>query len=154
MVVRSDPDEIQASRCRPRVCLPRDVRSVSYPTIVQRAIDVAAASNGERLTVVGLCRAVGVSERTLRTAFHHVHGVSPKQFLIQRRLKEAHDALLRARGAKGAVTRIATQSGFFELGRFAGCYRHVFGVRPSETLRSTVSCGPRTPKMDPCGRSR
>jgi len=120
------------------------VQSVSYPTVVDRAIKAAAACSGERLTVSGLCRAVGVSERTMRNAFHYVHGVSPKRFLIHRRLHEAHDALLRARGAKGAVTRIATQWGFFELGRFAGLYRHLFGVRPSETLRLTVSGG--TPK--------
>ena len=118
------------------------MRSVSYPTVVHRAVDAVAACHGERLTVVGLCRAAGVSERTLRNAFHHVHGVSPKQFLIQCRLKEAHDALLRARGARGAVTRIATQSGFFELGRFAGLYRHVFGVRPSETLRRQSAAYP------------
>ncbi len=112
--------------------------SVSYPTIVSRVLRRVAAHDGESLPVVELCRTAGVSERTLRNAFHDVHGVSPTQYLIRLRLEEAHDALLRAGNARGAVTRAATQCGFLELGRFAAAYRRLFGERPSDTLRSTA----------------
>jgi len=117
--------------------------SVSYPAVVRRVLDVEAAHGGQPRAIGELSHAAGVSERTLRTAFHRVLGVSPKRYLMRHRLKEAREVLLRAGDAKGAVTRAATQCGFFELGRFAGAYRRLFGMRPSDTLRSTV-CGERS----------
>ena len=120
--------------------------SISYATIVRRVLDVMARHSDEPLAIGELCCAAGVCERikaidgvlSVRNAFHRVHGVSPKQYLIRFRLKAAHEALLRARGERGAVTRVATDYGFLELGRFAGAYRDMFGVRPSDTLRATL----------------
>jgi transcriptional regulator GlxA family with amidase domain len=112
--------------------------SIPYATIVRRALDMMTRHSGEPLAVVDLCCAAGVCERTLRNAFHRVHGVSPKQYLIRYRLEAAHEALLCAGGERGAVTRVATDYGFLELGRFAGAYRDLFGVRPSDTLRATL----------------
>lgn len=111
------------------------MRSLSRTAIVRRALVVVVAGSSDPIHITDLYRAAGVSERTLRNAFHHVLGISPKQYLIRRRLEEAHRALLEAHGARGAVTRVATTNGFFELGRFAGTYRHTFGVLPSITLR-------------------
>jgi transcriptional regulator GlxA family with amidase domain len=42
---------------------------------------------------------------------------------------------LRAAGPADDVTRIATDCGFFHLGRFAVCYRELYGESPSQTLR-------------------
>jgi len=44
-------------------------------------------------------------------------------------------ALLRADPSKATVTRIVTDHGFWELGRFSIVYRALFGESPSETLR-------------------
>ena len=112
--------------------------SIPYSTIVCRVLDVMARQSGEPLAMGELCCAAGVCERTLRNAFHRVHGISPKQYLIRYRLEAAHEALLRAQGERGAVTRVATDYGFLELGRFASAYRDMFGVRPSDTLRATL----------------
>ena len=107
----------------------------SHSQIVRRALAVVSEYSGRPPLIADLCRAAGVSERTLRNAFHDVHGLSPKQYLLRHGLEEARHALQLARGARGAVTVVATECGFFELGRFAGAYRQLFGERPSDTLR-------------------
>lgn len=92
----------------------------------------------EPITVTDLSRMAGVSERTLRAAFHDVIGVSPKRYAIKQRLEAAHAALRNADPRTTTVTDVAMTFGFFELGRFAGRYRHTFGEVPSETLRHAV----------------
>src|SRR3954453_11163349 len=108
----------------------------SHPQVVRRALAVVAESVGGPVLMSDLSRAAGVSERTLRNAFHDVVGLSPKQYLLRHGLQEARHALQLARGARGAVTLVATECGFFELGRFARAYRQLFGERPSDTLRA------------------
>jgi transcriptional regulator GlxA family with amidase domain len=44
-------------------------------------------------------------------------------------------ALLRADPSNSTVTRIVTDHGFWELGRFSVAYRALFNETPSETLR-------------------
>ena len=114
----------------------------SHAAIVTRALAAIDELLGEPVSITELSRAAGVSDRTLRNAFHDVYGLSPKQYLIRHGLEEAHAALQRAHGARGAVTYVATECGFFELGRFAGAYRQLFGELPSATLRGSAKPGP------------
>ena len=109
------------------------------PEIVARVEAFLHDNLGEPVTVGELSRVAGVSERTLRTAFHRVLGRSPKQHLIRRRLCAAHDALCAADPRATTVTDVAMACGFFELGRFAGRYRDAFGEVPSHTLRQSAS---------------
>jgi len=111
----------------------------SRPELVRRALALIERRAGEPVAIRDLCRAIGVCERTLRNAFHAVYGLSPKQYLIRHGLDEAHDALQHAVVGRGAVTHIATECGFFELGRFAAAYRRRFGERPSDTLRGATA---------------
>ena len=125
----------------------RDRTVWSMPTITARLmrseivarVDSFLRDNlGEPVTVSHLSRVAGVSERTLRAAFHDVVGISPKQHIIRQRLQAARDALRAAPPGSATVTDIAMSYGFFELGRFAGRYRHTFGEVPSSTLRHDV----------------
>ena len=106
---------------------------VNRREVVARAEAFLDAHAADSVDVAQLCRATGVSERTLRNAFNEVRGMSPKRFMLDWRLRQAHHAL--TRGHQSTVTAVATDFGFYELGRFASRYRAVYGERPSETLR-------------------
>ena len=126
----------------------RDVDTMAGPPrrlpreqLVTRVMEFLRDNLGEPVTVAELSRMVGVSERTLRAAFHDVLGLSPKQYDITARLRAARAALSQADPETTTVTNIAMTYGFFELGRFAGRYRDVFGEVPSRTLRQAgASC--------------
>ncbi len=107
---------------------------LSHPQIVRRVLTLIDHED-EPLSLSDLSRAIGASKRTIRNAFHDVYGLSPKRFLIRHKLEAVHAALLQVDHAPRAVTRAATEYGFFELGRFAGAYRRLFGELPSETVR-------------------
>lgn len=111
------------------------IQRIPRREIVNRVNAFLRDNLGEALTVAELSRIAGVSERTLRAAFHEVIGVSPKQHVISQRLQAAHAALCAADPQTTTVTDIAMTYGFFELGRFACRYRHAFGEAPSRTLR-------------------
>lgn len=111
--------------------------AASRQAIVDRAEAFIESHLGEPIAIAQLCRVTGVSERTLRSAFNDVRGKSPKRFVIDARLDRVHDALSR-RGTQASVTSVATDYGFYELGRFAGKYKAMFGERPSDTMRASV----------------
>ncbi|MDP3851460.1 MAG: helix-turn-helix domain-containing protein [Luteolibacter sp.] len=93
-----------------------------------------------------LCAATGVPERTLRDIFQSILGVSPLRYLQLRRMRQVRQALQQADRLDHSVKQIALASGFWELGRFAVEYRHLFGESPSETLGNGGgdACGPAT----------
>jgi AraC-like DNA-binding protein len=106
------------------------------PQIIKRLDAFLREHLDESIHMAQLCDVTGVSERSLRNACHAVCGTSPKRYLTRRRLEAVRVALAEARPGHDTVTRIATDYGFFELGRFAGIYTSTFGERPSDTLRS------------------
>jgi transcriptional regulator GlxA family with amidase domain len=105
-----------------------------YQQIVDRFDAVARAQLGSLGQIAELCRAAGVTQRTLSRAFHAIRGKAPSRYLHELRLTEVRQALLSNAG-EGSVTEVAMRFGFRELGRFAVDYRARFGESPSETLR-------------------
>jgi transcriptional regulator GlxA family with amidase domain len=105
--------------------------------VVARASEFLLTHATEGVRIADVSRAAGVSERTLRNAFHREHGLSPKQFDLRERLRGARRALCQLAPPR-TVTTIATEFGFFELGRFSKFYRRAFGESPSQTLRSSA----------------
>ena len=81
-----------------------------------------------------ICAAVGVPERTLRACCQDHLGMGPIHYLWLRRMHLAHKALLCSDARAATVTEIATQHGFWELGRFSVEYRSLFGEPPSASL--------------------
>ena len=101
--------------------------------LFRRAIEVYD-SMPEPPNVTALCLALRTSPRTLEAAFSACAGMGPHRFFMLRRLNRANALLCRAEPEPGTVTRIASELGFTELGRFAVRYRQLFGESPSQTL--------------------
>jgi AraC-like DNA-binding protein len=60
--------------------------------------------------------------------------MSPKRYLLLRRMHLARRALRDGAPTATTVTEIATRYGFWQFGRFAGQYRSLYGELPSVTL--------------------
>lgn len=101
-----------------------------------RALQAWVEANLERpFTREDLCRAVGVSPRTLHRLFLRRFGQPPMKHVAARRLAKARARLLERR-RDDSVTRVALECGFGHLSRFAALYRVTYGETPSESLRS------------------
>jgi AraC-like DNA-binding protein len=114
--------------------------------IVKRLYELGQEHPGKPLYVADVCKALGISQRTLHYSCFEQLGIGPKQYLLLRRLHLAHLALRRASPAGASVTQIAMGCGFWELGRFAVMYRSTFGETPSATLHGR---GASTLRWDP-----
>lgn len=104
-------------------------------TIISRFEEFLEMRCEQPVYLVDICKAIGVSERTLRAACQDQFGMSPTRYLWLRRMYLARRRLAEAAGAAISVTEIAMANGFWELGRFASEYRTLFGETPSMTLR-------------------
>lgn len=116
---------------------PADERSAHrhHARVMRRLEEVLRANPDGPLYMDDLCRATDVSYRTLYGCCAEHLGMSPKRYLLLRRMHLARQALRRGEAATATVTEIATNDGFWELGRFAVVYRSLFGESPSTTLR-------------------
>jgi AraC-like DNA-binding protein len=92
------------------------------------------ANSDRPLYIPEICAAIHVPERTLRACCLEHLGMAPKEFLIRQRMHLARRELLASTPLRTSVTGVATRFGFFQLGRFAGMYRGMFGESPSATL--------------------
>jgi AraC-like DNA-binding protein len=106
-----------------------------HDMIVVRFQDFLETHPDQPLYLAEICAAIGVAERTLRVVCEEHLGMGPIRFLSLRRMHLVHRALLRADPSTKTVTRVATDHGFWELGRFSVAYRELFGESPSESLR-------------------
>jgi AraC-like DNA-binding protein len=107
--------------------------SYRHDKIMARFEAYLEAHPREPLYLTEICAAVGASERTLRIACAKHLGIGPIRYLALRRMHLVRRALLRG-DSSTTVTRVATDHGFWELGRFAVAYRILFGETPSASL--------------------
>jgi AraC-like DNA-binding protein len=108
--------------------------TLRHDLIVARFEEFLEANPNTPLYLAEVCGAIGAAERTLRIACEEHIGMGPIRYLTLRRMHLVRRALLRA-GSSTTVTRIATDHGFWELGRFSVAYRELFGEAPSVTLK-------------------
>ena len=109
----------------------RHVRHAAH--ILDRALAFIASRQEAQVHIEDLCRVTGVSERTLRNVFSRNFGMSPHQYLMVTRLHDVRAHILDA-GPGEKVSGICADFGIWDFGRFAGQYRGLFGVLPSQEL--------------------
>ncbi len=107
--------------------------------IIARALELIEAHQGEPLFVGDLCRAAGVSERTLRNIFYEFFGIGPMRLLKAIQLHNIRIALLRADPQHGKVTHIAAEYGVSDFSLFARNYKAIYGELPSVALQTPPS---------------
>ena len=107
-----------------------------HAAVMRRFWQAVEESAGQPLYIPEICSAIQVSERTLRACCHEHLGMSPKRFLLLRRLALARRSLRKPAADITSVTEIAMRYGFWDLGRFAAEYKALFDESPSATLRA------------------
>jgi AraC-like DNA-binding protein len=118
---------------------PQDKSSLAqrrHAAVMRRFWRVVEESGGQPLYIPEICSAIQVSEGTLRACCHEHLGMSPKRYLLLRRMALARSALREQAADTTSVTDIATRYGFWDLGRFAVRYKALFDESPSATLRA------------------
>jgi AraC family ethanolamine operon transcriptional activator len=118
-----------------RVLTSMDERGGELPSltrrcrIVERAKEYVLEHADEPVQVADLCRALGVSRRTLQYCFQEVLETNPATYLRAIRLNAARRDIK----ALASVTDAAFRWGFWHPSHFAADYRRMFGELPSET---------------------
>jgi AraC family ethanolamine operon transcriptional activator len=122
-----------------RTLLPvKSDRAVGRPAIrraqvLDRALSLIRSMGDEQVYTEDLCRAAGVSERTLRNVFYEHFGIAPHRYLMIARLNRVR-AAIREAGSGETISSICADAGIWDFGRFAHQYRELFGVLPSQHL--------------------
>ena len=114
--------------------LPAPHSRLNSVSIARACEDHAARARYQGVTLADLCVAAGASERRVRHAFYECYGLSPTAYLRVAALHEVRRTLIEGPPSRDAVSRAASDFGFWHLSRFAAQYRTLFGESPSTTL--------------------
>jgi AraC family ethanolamine operon transcriptional activator len=121
----------------PASCDVSDVKTLSArKTVVDRACEWMVHHEGdEALSMLEICKRVGVSQRKLNYCFQNILGISPMKYQRIARLNRTQQALKQAQPGEN-VFDIASRWGFWHMGQFSQDYKKLFGELPSTTLRA------------------
>lgn len=114
-------------------------RRAAQERLLKQVLDMLPQGCGRPPRLAELCRGLGVSERTLRSAFVAILGVAPARYLRLRRLHLLRAALAVADPRQTGVAELARRFGYTDGGRMAADYHALFGEYPSATLQRRIS---------------
>ncbi|MGJ5206001.1 helix-turn-helix domain-containing protein [Bradyrhizobium sp. HKCCYLR20261] len=103
--------------------------------IVDRACDLMLASSERSISLLDVCKAVGVSHRKLSYCFRDVLGTSPLAYWRAVRLNRVRRDLKSSRDPRDGIYDVAVRHGFWHFSQFSLDYKRHFAELPSETLR-------------------
>lgn len=129
-----------ADRARPADAPQPHVVADSLPgdARLERALDIVEECLGDPPSVERLAERVGVSRRQLERIFRRELGLSPWQYLVERRLRQGHWLLTET---DRSVTDIAQACGFADASHFSRRMRRQFGASPG-VLRALAGDSP------------
>jgi AraC family ethanolamine operon transcriptional activator len=104
--------------------------------LVRQAEALMDAYPDGAMTILRLCQALAVSERSLHYAFEEIMGQTPMAYYRHKRLNAVRRYLKQARPLGITVAEAGHAWGFWHTGQFAADYRRLFGELPSTTLTS------------------
>lgn len=113
-------------------CKPEQACSVNTDNTVRQAIDFI--SYQPQLSVAELTDKLNIGERQLQRIFKHNLGISPLQFILQKRLRIARDLLMTT---TLTITEVAAISGFNSLRTFNQQIKQQYKLPPSQVRHSS-----------------
>ena len=102
---------------------------------IERILDYIERNLKQELSGEDLAVQAHMSQRSLYTLFERQLGVTPLQYIRQRKLARVHACLSDPSCTVRSLTELALDYGFLHLGRFSESYRLQFGELPSSTLK-------------------
>lgn len=111
----------------PSRAVPRPV-SWSEERRISTALRRIEAASDEPLSLADLAAEAGMSPYHFLRLFRRTTGITPHQFLLNRRL---HRAAVGLRSSRAPIARVAADAGFGDLSTFNHRFRRVMGVTPS-----------------------
>lgn len=102
---------------------------------VDRACELMLTTGDEAVSILDVCKHVGVSRRKLNYCFQHVLGTTPINYARAVRLNRVRRDLKHCRDPQTGVYDVAATHGFWHFSQFSLDYKRHFCELPSETLR-------------------
>lgn len=102
---------------------------------MQQVRDMLHNEPAETYSLVGLARAVGTNEATLKKNFKMVYGTTVFGYLTARRMELAKELLLEK---ELKVSAVAQEVGYKYASHFTAAFRKHFGVLPTRMIRAFI----------------
>jgi len=100
---------------------------------VKKAVELINNNVNQLFSIPQLCALVGVSERTLLSAFKEKYQVSPSDYIKAFRLNKVKQEIYNTQTK--TISEIAGKYHFWHMGQFAKDFKKQFGILPSEVRR-------------------
>jgi AraC family ethanolamine operon transcriptional activator len=101
--------------------------------VFRRARDYIHDGLADGISIVALCRDVGVSRRSLEYVFRSVVGIGPGNYVRALQLNHVRRDLVTGASGDTSIGVIAARRGIWHWSRFSRHYRLLFGELPSQT---------------------
>jgi AraC family ethanolamine operon transcriptional activator len=101
--------------------------------VFRRARDYIHDGLADGISIVALCRDIGVSRRSLEYVFRSVVGMGPGNYVRALQLNHVRRDLVSGASGDTSIGVIAAQRGIWHWSRFSQHYRLLFGELPSQT---------------------